>query len=39
MGSDGMHPCVLGELAEVTPELLSSLKGPGKQERCLKTGG
>jgi len=39
MGPDGMEPRVLRGLAEVIAESFpSSLKGPGKWERCLKTG-
>ena len=35
---NGMHPYVLRELADVTAEYsLSSLKGLGKWERCLRT--
>ena len=37
MGPDAMHPRVLRELAELSHSP-SSLKGPGRQERCPRTG-
>jgi len=39
LGPSGMHPQVLRKLAEVTAELLLSLKSLGEWRNCLKTGG